>query len=364
MRMLVERELLAAARVVTGCPRSTPRDPLLAEAGIPSAWSTRKTLAARTLCRALALPEDDPLHRVADADPPTRLRSTTGWRRLGRSALIEAGAEGVTVEPRLEVPLLPWTTCRPIAFNLDVGPGGRRASSNETRREAARQHLAALPAQATWICAAAAAQTTTIGAEIWRTLLDIAERRQVTLQWVPAHCGLAENERADALAKQAATLPQGAVPSDARSLARAVHRTATRQWRENWPDSFFKTIFGSTLPLPIPGEDREAAISVHQLRAGHWGRSLQYLHRIGCHPSVACLQCPDKRCPAALCAACREEADVPEHVLLRCPALAGARLRLTGSIYVDPSRLRDADLVAALEAGYLRHREPLGYGPP
>ncbi|KAF0314338.1 Ribonuclease HI [Amphibalanus amphitrite] len=352
----------------------------------------------------------------------------------------EAGAEGVTVEPRLEVPLLPWTTCRPIAFNLDVGPGGRRASSNETRREAARQHLAALPAQATWIwsdgsadagvrrggggaviftasgetlevevaagglcsstraelfalraalervrdepspaplvacsdsraalsllSAGAAAQTTTIGAAIWRTLLDIAERRQVTLQWVPAHCGLAENERADALAKQAATLPQGAVPSDARSLTRAVHRTATRQWRENWPDSFFKTIFGSTLPLPIPGEDREAAISVHQLRAGHWGRSLQYLHRIGRHPSVACLQCPDKRCPAALCAVCREEADVPEHVLLRCPALAGARLRLTGSIYVDPSRLRDADLVAALEAGYLRHREPLGYGPP
>ncbi|KAF0287883.1 Retrovirus-related Pol polyprotein from type-1 retrotransposable element R1 4 [Amphibalanus amphitrite] len=250
---LVERELLAAARVVTGCPRSTPRDPLLAEAGIPSAWSTRKTLAARTLCRALALPEDDPLRRVAEADPPTRLRSTTGWRQLGRSALIEAGAEGVTVEPRLEVPLLPWTTCRPIAFNLDVGPGGRRASSNETRREAARQHLAALPAQATWIwsdgsadagvrrggggaviftasgetlevevaagglcsstraelfalraalkrvrdepspaplvacsdsraalsllSAGAAAQTTTIGAAIWRTLLDIAERR-------------------------------------------------------------------------------------------------------------------------------------------------------------------------------------------
>ncbi|KAF0292329.1 E3 ubiquitin-protein ligase RNF13 [Amphibalanus amphitrite] len=214
--LLVERELLAAARVVTGCPRSTPRDPLLAEAGIPSAWSTRKTLAARTLCRALALPADDPLRRVAEADPPTRLRSTTGWRQLGRSALIEAGAEGVTVEPRLEVPLLPWTTCRPIAFNLDVGPGGRRASSNETRREAARQHLAALPAQATWI------------------------------------------------------------------------------WSDGSAD------------------------------AG----------------------CPDKRCPAALCAVCREEADVPDHVLLRCPALAGARLRLTGSIYVDPSRLRDADLAA------------------
>ncbi|KAF0304591.1 hypothetical protein FJT64_023590 [Amphibalanus amphitrite] len=282
----------------------------------PFSMDHQETLAARTLCRALALPEDDPLRRVAEADPPTRLRSTIGWRQQGRSALIEAGAEGVTVEPRLEVPLLPWTTCRPIAFNLDVGPGGRRASSNETRREAARQHLAALPAQATWIGmtaprtlgVGAAAQTSTIGAAIWRTLLDIAERRQVTLQWGPAHCRLAENERADALAKQAATLPQDAVPSDARSLTRAVYRTATRQWRENWPHSFFKSIFGSTLPLPIPGEDREAAISVHQLRARHWGRSLQYLHRIGRHPSVSCLQCPDKRCPAALCAVCREEA--------------------------------------------------------
>ena len=30
-------------------------------------------------------------------------------------------------------------------------------------------------------------------------------------------------------------------------------------------------------------------------------------------------------CPAELCLVCREEADTPEHVLLRCPCLAGAR---------------------------------------
>ncbi|KAF0300623.1 RNA-directed DNA polymerase from mobile element jockey [Amphibalanus amphitrite] len=275
---LVERELLAAARVVTGCPRSTPRDPLLAEAGIPSAWSTRKTLAARTLCRALALPEDDPLRRVAEADPPTRLRSTTGWRQLGRSALIEAGAEGVTVEPRLEVPLLPWTTCRPIAFNLDVGPGGRRASPNETRREAARQHLAALPAQVTWI------------------------------------------------------------------------------WSDGSADAGVRRGGGGAVIFTASGETLEVEVAAGGLCSST--RAELFALR------AALERCPDKRCPAALCAVCREEADVPEHVLLRCPALAGARLRLTGSIYVDPSRLRDADLVAALEAGYLRHREPLGYGPP
>ncbi|KAF0302289.1 Ribonuclease HI [Amphibalanus amphitrite] len=255
-----------------------------------------------------------------------------GVRRGGGGAVIFT-ASGETLEVEVAAGDLCSST-RAELFAL-------RAALERVRDEPSPAPLVACSdsrAALSLLSAGAAAQTTTIGAAIWRTLLDIAERRQVTLQWVPAHCGLAENERADALAKQAATLPQGAVPSDARSLTRAVHRTAT--------------------------QDRKAAISVHQLRAGHWGRSLQYLHRIGRHPSVACLQCPDKRCPAALCAVCREEADVPEHVLLRCPALAGACLRLTGSIYVDPSRLRDADLVAALEAGYLRHREPLGYGPP
>ncbi|KAF0295905.1 Cyclin N-terminal domain-containing protein 1 [Amphibalanus amphitrite] len=105
-----------------------------------------------------------------------------------------------------------------------------------------------------------------------------------------------------------------------------ILKTLKYKWRDNWPQSFFNTIFGSTLPLPIPGEDREAAVSVHKMMAGHWGRLLKYLHRIGHLPSTVCLQCPDKRCHAALCALFREEADVSDHVLLRCPALAGARL--------------------------------------
>ncbi|KAF0314720.1 hypothetical protein FJT64_000079 [Amphibalanus amphitrite] len=51
--------------------------------------------------------------------------------------------------------------------------------------------------------------------------------------------------------------------------------------------------------------------------------------------------------------------DTPEHVLLRCPCLAGARLRLTGNIHIRPEKLKDGELVAALAAGYLRHKEPL-----
>ena len=44
-----------------------------------------------------------------------------------------------------------------------------------------------------------AAQTTHLGADVWRLLLLLAERgRPVHLQWVPAHhCGVAGTECAD-----------------------------------------------------------------------------------------------------------------------------------------------------------------------
>ena len=148
---LVERELLAAARVVTGCPVSTPRDPLLAEAGIPSAETRRKTLAARMLCRALSLPPDDPLRRVEEASPPQRLSSTSGWRRIGREALGLAGAEALAVEPRLQVTPAPWVAPSRVTFYLDVGHRGRRDAPADLRRQAAEKRLATLPSAATWI---------------------------------------------------------------------------------------------------------------------------------------------------------------------------------------------------------------------
>ena len=46
-------------------------------------------------------------------------------------------------------------------------------------------------------------------------------------------------------------------------------------------------------------------------------------------------------------------------VLLECPCLAGARLRLFGSIRPNAEQLRDGGTVAALGRDYLRHREPL-----
>ena len=442
----LDRELRAAARIITGCPRSTPVAPLMAEAGLPTAQVRRGVLAARMLCSARSLPPGDPLRRIAEQDPPRRLSSTTGWRRLGAEALRLSGVEDVPVEERLHVQLPPWTDPARVTFNWSLGSGASRDAPDSVRRATAEAHLSALPTDATWIwsdgsaeggttrggggallvlrsgdsrevrvaagslCSStraelfairaaleevseltgdlatgpvvlctdsqaalallaggAGTQETPLGADIWTLLGKITARDQdILLQWVPAHCGLPGNERADELAKEASDLPQEA-PADVRTITRAVSRAANKAWRRSWPHGFFRAIWGDNMPRPFSGEDREAAVDTHQLRAGHYSRSRQYLHRIGRLPyrtnrPDGCHACERKECPGSLCAVCGEEADTPEHVLLRCPCLAGVRLRVLGNINVEPVQLRDGDAVAALARGYWHHLKPLADG--
>ncbi|XP_043207453.1 uncharacterized protein LOC122373449 [Amphibalanus amphitrite] len=54
-----------------------------------------------------------------------------------------------------------------------------------------------------------ASQKTLLGAAIWTELAALAgPSRRIHLQWVPSHCGVDENERADQIAKEATALPQ------------------------------------------------------------------------------------------------------------------------------------------------------------
>ena len=76
---LLERELREAARVITGCPRSTP-----SHAARLAPMEERKwTLSTRLLGKALALPPEDPLRVTAEASVPARLFSVEDG---GRSA--------------------------------------------------------------------------------------------------------------------------------------------------------------------------------------------------------------------------------------------------------------------------------------
>ena len=202
-----------------------------------------------------------------------------------------------------------------------------------------------------------AEQRTQLNRAVWDALVRLTEdgSRQVRLQWVPAHCGLDGNERADTLAKEAATLPQEEVPVDTSTVHRAAARAAGARTASQRPPGWFRSLMGVNRPPPVTGLDRQSAVDVHQLRAGHWSGSAHYMHRIGRNPDPGCDQCRDEACRGGRCPLCGEAADTPQHILLRCPALMELRFRMTGSIRC-PSReeARDSDYVAAMGAAARR----------
>ena len=427
---LLERELRATARIITGCPRSTPAHAVMAEARLAPMEERRKVLAARLLARALALPPNDPLRDTAEASAPSRLASVRGWRELGRQMLAEAEITA-PMEPVLPPRIPPWEQGVHVNFRLDVGPLRTGATEAEKER-AATQHLAALPQCAVWmwtdgsveggvknggsgaviiwpdgeeeelktpagrhcssyraemlalasglehllntprdlddpivICsdsmaslatlrAGPSAQTSPLGVAIWRALSRLsADHRPIHAQWVPAHCGIAGNERADIIAKEAAGLPQDDIPVDTRTVCRAVARTAREATIKNWPAGWFRSLMGDHLPPLVTGLERHRAVDVHQLRAGHWSGARSYLHRIGRPPAPipgGCQGCTSDDCRESWCPLCREEPDKPDHLLLRCPALMGTRTRTCFTIHPEPEEVRETATVAALAA--------------
>ena len=439
----IDRELRAAARVVTGCTASTPVHALMSEAGMADAQSRRCALAARMVGLAASLPEGDPLRSIGETTLRRRLKTTTGWREVGGSAMATVCARDTPIEARLHHSLPPWMDSTAVQFHLDCGPEARRSATETARRTAAEARLRELPEEAVWIwsdgsadagvsnggggaiiytpdgqhqevrvpagrlCSStraelvgllaaleaaldltrcrdlpvvacldskaalmllaggAAAQTSPLGVRLWSRLRQLeASAPAVHLQWVPAHCGLPGNERADVLAKEAADLPQDAAPVDVRTLTLAVARTARKRWQDGWPAGWYSSVMGDRVPPPIRAATREEAVDVHQLRAGHWGRSEQYLHRIGRRPTEDCEQCNDIACSAARCLVCKEAADTPAHILLECPCLLGPRLRATGNIVATERDMRRDDVVAALAAGYTAHKSRVAPPPP
>ena len=98
-----------------------------------------------------------------------------------------------------------------------------------------------------------------MAADIWALLRPLADRGQpIVMQWVPAHCGLPGNERADALAREASALPQHQTPVDVRTIQRAVARSAASSWQQSWPDGWYRSIWRDRRPAPVEETDRSS----------------------------------------------------------------------------------------------------------
>ena len=153
-------------------------------------------------------------------------------------------------------------------------------------------------------------------AGVWWSLSALSRRHRLTLQWVPAHCGIAGNEAADALAATAASLQQHRTPITYDAALSFVRRVVRLRWLEGPQPQWHRSLAG---PLPeLLDLPRTDAVTVAQLRTGHCPLLASYMYRIGVAETP---DCPD----------CGDEEDTAAHLLMECPAHHTLRRALFGA---------------------------------
>ena len=130
---------------------------------------------------------------------------------------------------------------------------------------------------------------------------DLSQRTKVTVQWIPAHCGLAGNEEADRLAKSGSRLEQENQPISYKEAKTLVKR-------------HFRTLWEETHSHPsddqMPHLQRQQQTTIFRLRTGHC-RLRAHLYRLGISHTPDCL--------------CETGPQTPEHILQSSPLYRDAQ---------------------------------------
>ena len=127
-------------------------------------------------------------------------------------------------------------------------------------------------------------------------LRQLAELGNLVIQWIPAHCGIPGNEKADLLAKHAGQQQQESSGSSYREAKTLLKQANKISWQKRRGDQYRNAL----LHL-----DRKEATTIFRLvRTGHC-RLKAHLKRIGIVDSP--------RCP------CLQADQTPEHILQDCP---------------------------------------------
>lgn len=179
----------------------------------------------------------------------------------------------------------------------------------------------------------------------------MAPDKDICFQWIPSHCGLQGNEKADEVAKIATNMHP--VPSRELTLTScmaASHRTLRHRWVEKWNDeptgrhlySLLKEPNNTNIYRNLP---RNVASFASRARIGHIVTQ-SYLFRFQLTESPLCL-------------VCQAEEETLQHILLNCTKNLDVRDELKRRLHPDctlrrilmePTHWRLARLV------YERHR--------
>ena len=130
----------------------------------------------------------------------------------------------------------------------------------------------------------------------------------VSFEWIPSHCGILGNERADFHAKAALNKPIEITNHLCTSEVNSILKTISfNQWQSRWqnsPNTHYKVIQKSVSKTPACSLERAREKIFRRLRLGHIGLN-EDLGRMKIHPTGHCNSC--------------REVETIEHYIVKCP---------------------------------------------
>lgn len=154
---------------------------------------------------------------------------------------------------------------------------------------------------------------------IWQLLLDIRAKHdcELVLQWIPGHCGVPGNDRADELARAGTDKDQQTIPLDLTTANAVLRRFIRGQVKSKWTTSTDSTDRYSRIlirpprdvlqpPLKRAPRTRAEERTLAQLRADKCPLTMAYRHKIKVADTAQC-----RFCSAAL--------ESVDHLFFECP---------------------------------------------
>ena len=140
--------------------------------------------------------------------------------------------------------------------------------------------------------------------------------KNITLQWIPSHCNINGNERADKLAKKGAMEEQPQKPVSQLTCKQIIKSNSKIEWLNNWAmcnkgRQMFPYMTTPNIADPINNLGRRDQTIIFRLRSQHVQLNM-HLNRINPMHEPNCILCPHPY-------------ETVQHLLFECPKLSNLR---------------------------------------
>ena len=139
-----------------------------------------------------------------------------------------------------------------------------------------------------------------------KAIMNLCESHKVAIQWIPSHCGLYGNEKADTLAKEASSSQQTDEATSYEEEKTLIKRKIQEDWTKMHPNNNKKDAYYQLT--------RREQVIITRLRTGH--------NRLRCHLYNKFRVGETDQCP------CGENVQDTEHVLQTCSLYNNQRLKI------------------------------------